>query len=327
MSDPDPVAVQAQKVGDEIDADVLLYNGEMRRPHDDTVIDLCSKRRRRKNVALVLSTNGGDMDAAYRIARCLRRRYEVVTAIVAGFCKSAGTLLLLGADELVLMEHAELGPLDVQLSKEDSLGERSSGLTPTQAFLSLDSQSQFAFEQAFYKMKLEMNMSTRTAGEFASKIIGSLYGNIYAQIDPIRVGEVQRAQNIANAYGSRLLADSGCASSEALTRLLVGYPTHDFVIDAQEAETLFSCRAASEAEEQLATLLHNRIRVPIARNKRPDVRFLNPPLPEPATTIQSVDAQQAAAAAPAAPAAASAASGIDGPDHSGVRNLASRAGA
>lgn len=55
---------------------------------------------RRKHCILVLTTSGGDADAAYLMARYLRRFYEKVTICVFGYCKSAGTLLALGAHEV-----------------------------------------------------------------------------------------------------------------------------------------------------------------------------------------------------------------------------------
>ena len=38
-------------------------------------------------------------------------------------CKSAGTLLLIGATSLIISDRGELGPLDVQLSKPDEIFE------------------------------------------------------------------------------------------------------------------------------------------------------------------------------------------------------------
>ena len=38
------------------------------------------------------------------------------------WAKSAATLLCLGADKIVLGEHAELGPLDVQIYEEKKAG-------------------------------------------------------------------------------------------------------------------------------------------------------------------------------------------------------------
>ncbi len=45
-------------------------------------------------------TEGGDADPAYRIARCLQDHYDRFSLFVSGYCKSAGTLVALGAHEL-----------------------------------------------------------------------------------------------------------------------------------------------------------------------------------------------------------------------------------
>jgi hypothetical protein len=140
----------ARVIADKRDADVLVYKGDIERPHDARLIDLTAGRERRKNVLFFITTRGGDLNAAFRIARCLRR--------------SAGTLVVLGADELVMFDHAELGPLDVQLWKDDELGERSSGLTPTQAFISLDAQVREAFFSMVLDLKQRLLLTTRTTG-------------------------------------------------------------------------------------------------------------------------------------------------------------------
>jgi ClpP class serine protease len=142
-----------QRVAAARDADILLYSGDIERPYDDKVIEMVTERSpRRKNVLLVLCTYGGDPNAAYRIARCLQKHYQGFTAAVAGFCKSAGTLVLLGANSLMLLENAELGPLDVQLRKSDELEEFASGLTPTQAIATLTSRSLETFTQNFLQL-------------------------------------------------------------------------------------------------------------------------------------------------------------------------------
>jgi ClpP class serine protease len=94
-------------------------------------------RKRRKNAILILVTEGGDPDAAYRIARCFQEHYELFTCIVPGYCKSAGTLITIGAHELVMTDGGELGPLDIQMSKKDELWESQSGLTVAAALNAL----------------------------------------------------------------------------------------------------------------------------------------------------------------------------------------------
>src|SRR5438105_2543518 len=138
----DPLKDAANALAAAANADVLFLNGELSRPLDDRTITLVGKRKRREAVVFVLVTPGGDADAAYRIARCLQDSYAKFSVIVPGWCKSAGTMCVLGANELVMTDCAELGPLDVQIYKRDELGELSSGLVLKEA---LDSMRENAF--------------------------------------------------------------------------------------------------------------------------------------------------------------------------------------
>jgi len=84
----------------EADADVLMLNGVIDE-ESFRQVEQFSRSRQREHVILVLVTHGGDPHAGYRIARTLKRNYSRFTALVSGPCKSAGTLVTLGADELV----------------------------------------------------------------------------------------------------------------------------------------------------------------------------------------------------------------------------------
>lgn len=118
----------ATLVAEETDADVIHYNGLIDRPIDKELIDNCISRRKRTNALVILVTFGGDPNVAYRIARCLQNNYRRFSLYVSGCCKSAGTLIALGAHELVVSDHGELGPLDVQLSKKTKYGQHSLAL-------------------------------------------------------------------------------------------------------------------------------------------------------------------------------------------------------
>src|SRR5947209_10988774 len=56
---------------------------------------------------IVVTGPGGNLDAAYLVARELRRRFERVSIYVPLLAKSAATLICLGGDELVLGELGE----------------------------------------------------------------------------------------------------------------------------------------------------------------------------------------------------------------------------
>ena len=65
-------------------------------------------------IDMIVSGPGGDIEAAYLMARTLRRRFRIDAAYVPWLAKSAATILCLAAEEIVLAELGELGPLDAQ---------------------------------------------------------------------------------------------------------------------------------------------------------------------------------------------------------------------
>ena len=77
------------------------------------------------NIDLLLQTGGGDIDAAEKIVAMLRAsvgkngRFRV---IVPDFAKSAGTLISLAADKILMSDSSELGPIDPQFLKRDGDG-------------------------------------------------------------------------------------------------------------------------------------------------------------------------------------------------------------
>ena len=66
---------------------------------------------------LVLHTPGGLVLAAYQIAHAIRLHEGRVTVFVPHYAMSGGTLIALAADEIVMEEHAVLGPVDPQLGE------------------------------------------------------------------------------------------------------------------------------------------------------------------------------------------------------------------
>lgn len=211
-----------------------------------------SRPTKRDNVCVFLQTSGGSADAAYQIAKKIRSSYPKgkITIIVDGYCKSAGTLLSIIANELVVPDDAEMGPLDVQLLKPDQIvGERTSGLTPFQALLSLQEQVFSDFESHFLQIIRRSlgNITTKTAAEIATRMVVGLYEPIYAQIDPMKLGETARAMSIAHAYGIRLGEHN--LNVGGLDMLVSGYPSHSFVLDRDELHKVFKCVRPPTAQE------------------------------------------------------------------------------
>jgi ClpP class serine protease len=66
---------------------------------------------------LVLHTPGGLVLASYQIAHAIKLHRGKVTIFVPHYAMSGGTLIALAADEIVMEEHAVLGPVDPQLGE------------------------------------------------------------------------------------------------------------------------------------------------------------------------------------------------------------------
>lgn len=250
----DPIRELSIKISNKLDSDILLYAGEINRQGFDAVIKFCQEGKTKNNLILIIMTYGGDPHAGFRIARTLDKYFQKVSVMVPDMCKSAGTLVALGADELIIADRGELGPLDTQVRKPEELFDYSSGLDIVKAMQFLQAQALDAFRAFLLDMKLGGEITTKMSAEIATDLTAGLFAPIYGQIDPYRLGEWQRAINIAYDYGKRLQSKN--LKSGALGKLVGGYSSHGFAIDREEAILLFRVvRPPDEEENALSNYL------------------------------------------------------------------------
>lgn len=212
---------------------------------------LCSEIEKNKNkekVILCLTTFGGDPDAGFRIGRALQHHYNgEVTIYIPNVCKSAGTLTAISAKQIIMNNKGELGPLDVQLRKADELGVNNSGLDIFKTLDTLEERVNSSFNRYLRSVRFGQGLSTRMSADIATQLTATIVKPIAEQIDPMKIGEHQRATDIATEYGNRLNQTSKGLkdSNSSLDKLIRGYPSHGFVIDRKEAKTIFSCVCAA----------------------------------------------------------------------------------
>lgn len=237
----------------ETNVDTYLYAGPIEKSGYDSLCDVLEKKKKKGQKALLfLVTGGGNPNAGYRIARALCHHYgsENFRVAIPAECKSAGTLICIGANSLVFFDKGELGPLDVQFQKQDEIFQQSSGLDILRGMTYLRHEALETFSEYLMEINGGSGLSTKTASEIASKLVIGLFEPMFAQIDPIRLGEMNAALQIANEYGNRLNEKSKSLKSGALSKLINDYPTHGFVIDRAEARNLFE-RVEPPTEQEL----------------------------------------------------------------------------
>ena len=79
------------------------------------VADMLSNLDDISKVDIYLETPGGSGEAAEEIVEFLRKEFEYVSFVVSGEAKSAGTLMILSGDEILMTKTGSLGPIDAQV--------------------------------------------------------------------------------------------------------------------------------------------------------------------------------------------------------------------
>lgn len=82
-------------------------------------IEMNSHKNRK--LAIILQTPGGVVEVVERMVDVIRNFYEEVIAIVPDQAMSAGTVLALSADRIMMDYFSRLGPIDPQIEKDEKL--------------------------------------------------------------------------------------------------------------------------------------------------------------------------------------------------------------
>ncbi len=125
---------------------------------------------------VVLETGGGSGETTEDIVRLLRREHKEVNFMVPGVAKSAGTIMVMSGDEILMGAYSSLGPIDAQVSRDGK-------------FFSAE-----AFLEGLKKIKEE------TARD------GTLNRAYIPILQAISPGEIEASRN-ALKFGKKLAAD------------------------------------------------------------------------------------------------------------------------
>lgn len=207
---------------------------------------------------VVLHTPGGHIESAFNITKLLRRHAKKVNIIVPHMAKSAGTLICLGADKIILNTISELGPLDTQI-REARDGDGETYKSALNGFKALEQVRIHALENLDIATKLiisnsglKMNEAIKLAIEFSGKTSSCLYN----QLNPIMIGEYARALEVGQRYGviilSRYMGWPQEEASKTINKLVYDYPSHGFSIDIEELKALgLTAEEVVEGDQEL----------------------------------------------------------------------------
>ncbi len=203
---------------------LLCYVAGLKAPIDrgDTLgfVDMLHNVAPGEPIDLLLHTPGGDVDAAEKLITLLRSTVGEdgqLRIIVPDFAKSAGTLMVLGANKIVMSDSSELGPIDPQVSLKDTNGHdvNHSVLTYLNAYTEA---------QAAFRAKPE---------DLANRIT-------FEKFDPTMVRKFEAVRSRARSFAENLLKRRGANFSKIASDLMdtSAYPSHGQMIGWEAAKNI-----------------------------------------------------------------------------------------
>ena len=122
-----------------LSADCLFYNGHIAFGADDRIRDAVEGlTKRRRKLVFILETSGGFAETARRISDALRYHYREVDFLIPSYAMSAGTILALSGNAILMDYYSVLGPIE--------RGE--AGAAELQILLGFDQGELYAYRQA-----------------------------------------------------------------------------------------------------------------------------------------------------------------------------------
>ena len=218
---------------------LLLLNLVEVDPSSVLEIERLLRGKKFQELDVLLQTNAGDIHAAYNIVKLLRKSAKTVNIIVPLYAKSAGTLISLCGDKILMSDISELGPLDTQIA-ESRRGdfEYRSALNGFKALEQIQAHALENIDLATKMILQNSGLKMSEAIDLAIKFSGKTSACLYNQLDPMDIGEYKRALEIVERYGHIILLKhmrwpKEKAHNVAMS-LIYDYPSHDSIIDKEE---------------------------------------------------------------------------------------------
>lgn len=226
--------------------DSLIENLFLRRQ------ELFGKEEDGKRITLVLDSPGGDLHSAYNLVRLLRARDKKLRVVVPRWAKSAATLVCLAADELVMTDVAELGPLDPQVRRPGEVSAHSA-LDDYLSFQALNQEALTMIDLVTPFLVRRTGMNLQELLPMAIDFTTKLFAPVYQGVNPLQHGASLRTVEISKQYAQKVLRMWSNVKDvdQVSERITTGYPSHAYVVDVQEAKELGLNVRPANADEQL----------------------------------------------------------------------------
>lgn len=210
---------------------ILYYPDHYTDITDDDIEDIdsefrrigCTEDNKIEDLDVFLHTYGGDPDSAYLIAQVIRYFSNNVNFLIPIHSTSAGTLICMCANKILLGDYAVLSSIDIHYDDETEL-------------VNIDYFMKFASD---CRKKIEDLFVEKSYGNAESHVESDLLKEMVKQVKAINIGKFYREKNLTGFYARRLMLDymfENKLNKKELTdniikNILYENPSHDFRMD------------------------------------------------------------------------------------------------
>lgn len=190
----------------------------------DLLGPLLDKLKNPKKISLILYTQGGDTLAAWSLVNLLREFCDDLEVILPSKCYSAGTLVCLGADRIVMAKQACLGPIDPSVNGP---------LNPQIPNRPPDQKLPLSVEDVAGYISLATD-----EGQVPSDGLTNVFLKLANDVHPLALGRVKRARGQIQDLAHKLLArhmDDKEHQDRIIKVLCSEAGSHDYAIYRTEA--------------------------------------------------------------------------------------------
>jgi len=212
---------------------------------------------RKPAIDVVLFTSGGDTEAPWRIVSLIREFCDKWSVLVPHRALSAGTLIALGADEIVMTPLSALGPIDP--SRGHPLLPRREGAQEPEPISVQDMRHAMQF----------IREGAPAGVVYTPEAMARIFSALFDKIHPLAIGAIEQSYALAKLIGKRCLEthmksiEDPAQIQKIVDRLCDDYKSHSYQISRREAKEigLKVVDASTEVEEAL----HDLVKFYVAR--------------------------------------------------------------
>ena len=221
---------------------VLALNADIGPDSFVKVASALGKIGDQESLSLILNSDGGSIEDAFRIAKSIRASCNKLEVLVPARAKSAATLIALAADRILFGQFGELGPLDPQVLDLTGSAERRSPLEIVKGLEFLRNYYVETFDVMVRFLLPRAGMDVAHTMEHATGALSPIAGALYNSVNYRELGEAVRNLAISQRYAvetMRRWSPLDEEISEVIVETLVWeYPDHGFIIDVDEARDI-----------------------------------------------------------------------------------------